>query len=110
MAEERAANGEDLRAALEARRELGPEHEQEVVDAFLDRIERSVAQRVASARTPARRDHRGSEQRRFVLVIVSLAAGVPLTAIALASSGLAALVVVWIGIVLVNVAYARAGG
>jgi len=45
-----------------------------------------------------------------VLAILSLAAGVPLTAIALATSGLVALVVVWIGIVLVNAAFARTSG
>ena len=74
------------------------------MEAFLDRIERSLAQREAQTRAPAKRDHGGSDQRRFVLTILSLAAGVPLTGIALGTSGLVALIVVWIGIVLVNVA------
>ena len=47
MAREPAVTADELRAALEARRELGPEHEGEVVDAFLDRVERSLQQRVA---------------------------------------------------------------
>lgn len=43
----------------------------------------------------------------FVLAIVSFALGIPLTAIASATSGLPGLLVVWTGIVLVNFFYAR---
>ena len=98
---------EELEAALAARRELGPEREPEVVAAFLDQVQRQLEQRVAE-RTPARRDHRGEEQRRFVLALISVACGIPLTAISLSIGGLPALVVVWVGVVLVNVAFARA--
>ena len=41
----------------------------------------------------------------FVLAIVSLGVGVPLTAIGSGTAGLPGLLVVWIGIVLVNLAY-----
>ncbi len=43
----------------------------------------------------------------FVLAIVSLGIGVPLTAISSSTAGLPGLLVVWIGIVLVNLVYAR---
>lgn len=46
----------------------------------------------------------------FVLAIVSIALGVPLTAIASSSAGLPGLLVVWVGIVLVNLVYARSRG
>jgi cytochrome P450 len=97
---------EDLQAAVEARRELGPEREPEVIAAFLDRVESRLDRRLAE-RTPARRDDRSHEQRRFALALISVACGIPLTAIALGTSGLAALVVVWAGVVLVNLAFAR---
>lgn len=42
----------------------------------------------------------------FVLAIVSLALGIPLTAIAAGTGGLAGLLIVWVGIVLVNAVYA----
>lgn len=41
------------------------------------------------------------------MAIVSLIACIPLTAIALGAGGLAALLIVWAGIVLLNVAFAR---
>jgi len=42
----------------------------------------------------------------FVLAILSLALGIPLTAIAARTGGLAGLLIVWVGIVLVNAVYA----
>jgi hypothetical protein len=42
-----------------------------------------------------------------VLALVSVGAGIPLTAIALSNGGLLALLVVWLGIVLVNLGYQR---
>ena len=93
---------EEVEAVVAARRELGREHEVELVDSFLERIERAVERRAAE-RAPVRRE---DGQRRMVLALVSLVVGVPLTAIALATGGLAALLVVWAGVVLVNGAVA----
>jgi hypothetical protein len=98
---------EELEAALAARRELGPERETEVVAGFLDQVQRQLDRRIAE-RTPVRRDYRGEEQRRFALALVSVIGGIPLTAISLSIGGVPALLVVWVGIVLVNVAFARA--
>lgn len=105
MGEEPVVPREELEAVLAARRELGAEREQELVESFLERVERGLDRRAAE-RAP-RRDYRGHEQRRFVLALASVAVGVPLTAIALAAGGLRALAVVWAGVVLVNLAFER---
>jgi hypothetical protein len=88
---------EDVQAAIEARRELGAELEPQVIDSFIQRIEQRLAK-------PA---PRRSDDRTFALAIVSLIASIPLTAIAIVQSGLIALIIVWLGIVLVNLSYSR---
>lgn len=102
--------GADLRAAIDARRELGPEYEGELIDGFLDRLDHAVDARVDArlaernaAAPPARR---GMDGGQLALAIVTTALGVPLTAIttAFGEGGLLAFVIVWAGIVLVNVA------
>jgi hypothetical protein len=103
VAEEPLVPREDLQASIEARRELGRDHEPELVDSFVARIEERLAKRPA-AHPPARREGR---EGSFVLALVSVGAGIPLTAIALSNGGFAALLVVWIGIVLVNLGYQR---
>lgn len=103
VAEEPLVPREDLQASIEARRELGRDHEPELVDSFVARIEERLAKR-PSAHPATRRDGR---EGSFVLALVSVGAGIPLTAIALSNGGFAALLVVWIGIVLVNLGYQR---
>lgn len=52
--------------------------------------------------------HTGRQDRTsFALAIVSMALGVPLTAISLSMAGLPGLLLVWVGIVLVNYFYGR---
>jgi hypothetical protein len=51
--------------------------------------------------------HPAQDRTVFVLALVSVALGIPLTAISSATSGLPGLLVVWTGIVLVNFFYAR---
>jgi hypothetical protein len=94
---------DELEAAIAARRELGPTHEDELVESFLARIERRLEERRPAA--PERRERPGDQSVR--LAVISLALGIPLTAIASSNAGLAAVIVVWIGIVLVNVAARR---
>ncbi len=88
---------DDVQAAIEARRELGPELEPHVIDSFIQRIEQRLAK-------PAPRH---GDDKTFALTIFSLIASIPLTAIAVVQSGLIALVIVWVGIVLVNLSYSR---
>ncbi|KJY39356.1 hypothetical protein [Streptomyces sp. NRRL S-495] len=116
----------DLDASLQARKELGPEYESELVDSFLSRIdarldarvERRVAERLGPADGygptegygPAGAYGRpGYGPRRFGrrsatrLPIISLVLGIPLSAIAAESGGFWGLLVCWGGIVGVNV-------
>ena len=97
-----AVDREELTAAIEARRELGSDLEPHIVDSFVERIERRVAERKGAK--PAQRDDSGGT---LVLAIVSLLAGIPITAIAATHGGIVAIAVVWAGIVLVNLAYSR---
>ena len=92
---------EDLHAAIEARRELGSELEPQVIDSFVERIERRLSERRHGA--PAK----GHDRREgaFVLAIVSMVMAIPITAIAATHGGIVAMIVVWAGIVLVNFAY-----
>ena len=102
MEPEGAVDREELTAAIEARRELGAELEPHVVDSFVERIEQRLADRTRSK--PARTDDSGNT---VVLAIVSVLAGIPITAIAATHGGIVAMIVVWAGIVLVNLAYAQ---
>lgn len=56
---------------------------------------------------PAPVPQQRADRTVFVLAIVSMALGIPLTAISSGIAGLPGLLVVWVGIVLVNVVYAR---
>ncbi len=49
------------------------------------------------------------DRSRFALAIVSLALGIPLTAIASGTSGTFGLVLSWVGIIAVNAVYALGG-
>jgi hypothetical protein len=95
---------QEVEATIAARRELGQDHEPELIDAFLDRLERRLGERV---KAPVA--ERSDEQRRqqFVLALASLGIGIPITAISASIAGLAGLLVAWAGIVLVNLAFAR---
>lgn len=106
------AVGAELRATLEARRELGPEYEGALVEGFLERLDQAVDARVDARleerRTAAPPARSGMDGGRLALGIVTTALGVPLTAIVTNSAhGSAVLVVViWLAIVLVNLAAA----
>jgi hypothetical protein len=95
---------DDVHAAIEARRELGHELEPEIIDSFVERIERRLTE-LETRRRPARRD-RGND-KTLALAVLSLAMAIPLTAIGVTQAGVVGLVVVWLGIVLVNLAYSQ---
>lgn len=103
----------DVEAALATRRELGARYDAELVDGFAERIERAVERRVEDRVALAQRRTAGSESgriRQFVLGIVSVGVGVPITIVptVAADNGLPAVVVAWLGIVGVNAAHAAA--
>ncbi|QGF23814.1 hypothetical protein [Raineyella fluvialis] len=103
----------DARATLEARRELGAEMEQALVDSFTARVEQALAARSATEEVERSRQWelaRLDSRNQMVLGIVSLGVAIPLTAIFAGISGLVGGLIVWIGIVLVNLAYALRKG
>ncbi len=104
----------DIEAALATRRELGARYDAELVDGFAERIERSVERRVADQVALEQRRTAlaaGAGSRQVALGIVSVVAGIPITAISLAvpeqgELSLLSLVVTWGGIGMVNLAHA----
>ncbi|MER6301514.1 hypothetical protein ABT247_18390 [Kitasatospora sp. NPDC001539] len=113
----------DLDATLQARKELGKEYEDALVDSFMKRLDARLdarGGRPAGERTdgygPSYRDRGHDRDRRGWapgrsgnrLAVVSLAFGIPLTAIASSpeGGGFVGLLVCWAGIVGVNLAAA----
>lgn len=96
---------DDLESVLATRRELGPELEPALVDAFADKIMAEVSRQVESAELAARRNESGRGMQ-LALGIVSLVMAIPLTAIALGMGSPLMMVVCWVGVVLVNFAFA----
>ncbi|WP_030241659.1 hypothetical protein [Streptomyces sp. NRRL S-350] len=119
----------DLDATLQARKELGKEYEDELLDSFMKRLDARLDARVERS-VSARMDgyertdgyerhphhHRDRHPRRSGwgkrsgngLAVVSMAFGIPLTAIAgnPETGGFAGLLVCWAGLVGINFAAA----
>ena len=101
---------DDLTAALGARRELGPESEREVVEAFLDRIGAAIDARVDErlAQRAAPRPERSSHRGAVPLALGSMGIGIAVTGAAsgLDSGSALVAIVAWLVIAAVNIAYA----
>jgi hypothetical protein len=93
---------DDLAASLAARRELGPDYDAAFVDAVAERIEQAVAAR----RPVIAEQEKGERAMALTVVCVSLGVSIPVTAIAAVETGLVGLVVVWLAIAAINVAFA----
>ncbi|MBD0293077.1 MAG: hypothetical protein ICV70_05840 [Jiangellaceae bacterium] len=111
MPDERPSR-DDVAAAIGARRELGPEYQDAVVDSFLAGVEKEIDRRV-DARVAERLGdeaalRRGRERGDPALVLgfVSLGTGIPITAISASEVGFGGLLVSWAGIAAVNIAHA----
>jgi hypothetical protein len=103
---------DELRATIEARRDIGPEYESALVESFIDKVDAAIAARVHSEVTarmgpaaPAPRPGRNNHEALWT-ALGSMALGIPLTAIGATTAGTAGLFLSWLGIVLVNVAAA----
>lgn len=109
----------DLAATLHARGELGPEYEAELVDSFLEKIDRRIdgaverrlrrtlaEQQMRVARGTRRPKGNDSWGERFGFGIVSLVLAIPLSAIGGGFGGLTGVIATWIGVVGVNLAQA----
>lgn len=102
---------EELAAALGVLQEKGTEIEPALVDSLAQKIDHVVEQRFRAEL--ALRKHQKSTDNpgaRLALAIVSLALGIPLTAIAGEMGSLLGIVIAWVGIVLVNIAFNFGGG
>jgi hypothetical protein len=103
---------EEFRAAAEVHRELGPDYDKAVVESFLQRLGPEIDARVDSrvAEELAAAAPGQPRTNSFRLAVISMALGIPLTAIALGATseaiGLIGLVVIWLAMAVINVAYA----
>ena len=109
---------DDLAAALQARRELGPDYDAAFAESLAERVDQTVAARLAAARgAPLGDDPAGlrahdranaAGERRVTITIAcfSLGVSIPLSGIAAGMHSLAALLIIWTGIVMVNLANA----
>ena len=113
----------ELRAAAEIHKELPSEYRDAVLESFVDRVGREIDARVdarlaqAAARPVAQQPAPPPPAPRapkpvsvMVLALGSIALGIPLSAIALATgshpAGFAGLLVIWIAITVINLGYA----
>lgn len=100
-------------AALSARRDLGPDYEDAVAESLAERVEELVARRTAEVaeteedRSYARKEETSTGDGRFIIALASLGAGIPITGIV--HDSVVSIVVVWGGLVGINVAAALRG-
>ncbi|MFI7132485.1 hypothetical protein ACIBQ1_42885 [Nonomuraea sp. NPDC050153] len=112
------STGDELKAAVSARRDLGPEFEDAVVESFLDKmgqeVDRRVDERIAQRASKAPARDQAPDGQRLALAIVSLCLGTLSTlALVLFGDGKGGyLVPIWLGIVIINVIFnaGRQGG
>jgi hypothetical protein len=104
----------DLRAAVAARQDLGAEYEPEIIDGFLDKLDERAAARyghgqlAAPMHPPQPPTKPDADGGGLALAIVSVVAGIPITAIAANMEGTIAVIICWGGLVGVNLARAVA--
>ena len=94
---------EELQATIAARKELGEDMEPALIDSFVERIERRLAERGSESEQSLRRkrDH----QKEMVLGAMGLS--IPLFVVAAIFTGLAGVIVVCSALVLIAVITAR---
>ncbi|MFB6440507.1 hypothetical protein ACFCVY_27660 [Streptomyces sp. NPDC056411] len=104
----------ELDATLQTRKDLGAEYESELVESFLEKLDRTVERRVRrqlaeqqmqvarGARPQPREGGATDFWERFGVAALSLALAIPLSAIAAGNAGLPGLLVCWAGIIGVN--------
>jgi hypothetical protein len=101
---------DEIRAAAEVHSELGPGYSDAVIDSFLDKVGREIDARVdarVARQAPQPPDqHRHFQGSSFAVAIASLIFGIPISAITVNAAGGGGLFVAWLGIAIINVAYA----
>jgi Flp pilus assembly protein TadB len=94
---------DELQAAIEAREELGAEHEAALIDSFVERIERRLSERAEESERSLKR--RREHQKEMVLGAMGIS--IPLLAIAAIFTGLAGVIVVCAALAVIAVVSAR---
>jgi hypothetical protein len=102
---------DDVRAAAEIHRELGPDYRDAVIESFVERVGREIDARIDSRLAAIRQDavQPAKQSKSLALPIVSISLGIPLSGIALglgSGAQLSGLAVIWIALAVINVAYA----
>jgi len=93
----------ELRSAVDARMELGEEMEPAVIDAFVDRIERRLAERKGADQFAIERKREHQKE----MVLGSMAISIPLLAIAAIFTGLAGVITVCVALTVIALVTAR---
>jgi hypothetical protein len=112
----------ELRAAAETHKELGPEYRDAVLESFVERVGREIDARVdarlaqaavrpvAPQPAPAPPARQPKQFSPLPMALGSITLGIPITAIVVSAgahpAGFWGLLVVWIAIAVINVAYA----
>jgi hypothetical protein len=94
---------DELRLAIEGRRELGDEMEPAMIDAFVSRIERRIEDHAKQGERALQRKREHQKE----MVLGSMAISVPLLAIAAVFTGLAGVVVVCVALALIAIVTTR---
>ena len=100
---EELVSTDELRATIEARKELGEDMEPALIDSFVERIEQRLAERGGESERSLQRKR--EHQKEMVLGSMGLA--IPFLAIAAIFAGIAGVIVVCTALVLIAVASAR---
>ena len=94
---------EELEAAIEARKELGAELEPAVIEGFVERIERRLAERNTDSEQALRRKREHQKE----MVLGGMALSIPLLAIAAIFTGLAGVIAVLAALAVIAIVSAR---
>jgi hypothetical protein len=94
---------DELRATIEARKELGDESEAALIEAFVDKIEKELTQRQRESEQSLRRKREHQKE----MVLGSMALSIPLLIAAAIFTGLAGVIVVCAALVVIAVVTAR---
>ncbi|MBN6054428.1 hypothetical protein JYK22_20980 [Nonomuraea sp. RK-328] len=107
------STGDELRAAVAARRDLGPDFEDALIESFLDKMGKEVDRRVDErlAALPKAKDlakrSKAADGQRLALAIVSLSLGTVATiALTVGDGSGGVILALWFAIVAVNVIFA----
>ena len=105
-------SADEIRAAAETHRELPPEYQNAVIESFLAKVDREIDARVdarLATHGHGRTSLRGRPRGPAFFALATMVTAIPLSAIAVAAgshpAGFWGLLVVWIGVITLNVVY-----